>query len=269
VHAEQGNGDLVHICRYQPFLPQDGVVIVEVQAPLVRLVADSFPGRQVVTMGGALPPHDVRCPIMSLPLALGLVRADDIPTHCPYLAADPASVAHWRGRLTPLTGKKVGLAWAGNPDRASMDRRRSIPLSRLAPLLDVPDITLVSLQKGQATAQIEGSVFAGRMLDWTGELEDFADTAALISALDLVIGVDTAVVHLAGALARPVWLLNRADTDWRWQVGRDDSPWYPTLRQFRQDRARAWEGVITRVRDALAAVAGGADPQAVGEVTRG
>ena len=154
-------------------------------------------------------------------------------------------------RAADLTGLRVGLVWAGNPERMRMDRRRSIAVERLAPLVGLPGISLVSLQKGTAATELAGSALGGALYDWTDELADFADTAALVETLDLVIGVDTAVVHLAGAMGKPVWLLNRFDTCWRWLRGRDDSPWYPSLRQFRQPSPGDWDSVITRVRDAL------------------
>ena len=154
-------------------------------------------------------------------------------------------------------GLRVGLVWSGGPDRVRLDRRRSIPPDLLAGLAAVPGIALVSLQKGAAAGQWRGTALDGALHDWTDRLGDFADTAALVDGLDLVISVDTAVVHLAGAMGKPVWLLNRADTCWRWLLGRDDSPWYPTLRQFRQDRAGAWEPVIARVAAALASLTAG------------
>ena len=176
---------------------------------------------------------------------------DTIPAADGYLQADPARVAQWRARLDALQGLRVGVVWAGNPrlgglsyDRA--DRRRSLPVAMLAPLA-LPGVSLVSLQKGEAGRQAR--VVA--MTDWTAGLHDMADTAALVCALDLVISVDTAVAHLAGALGRPVWLLNRFDNDWRWLLGRDDSPWYRTLRQFRQSAPGEWAEVIARVAAAL------------------
>jgi hypothetical protein len=189
--------------------------------------------------------------MLSLPHVLGMAGESDIPPEMPYLRADPALVERWRRRTADLAGLRVGLVWAGNPERMRMDQRRSIALQRLAPLAEMPGVDLVSLQKGAAADARAGSALDGIMHDWTDELADFADTAALIETLDLVIGVDTAVVHLAGAMAKPVWLLNRFDTCWRWQRERDDSPWYPTLRQFRQPSAGDWDSVIVRVRDAL------------------
>lgn len=155
-----------------------------------------------------------------------------------------------------LPGLRVGLVWSGdprpnNPVQSAMDRRRSIRLADLAPLAEVPGVVFVSLQKGAPAAQAADPPAGMVVHDWTAELEDFDATAALMTALDLVISVDTAPAHLAGALGRPVWLLNRFDTDFRWLLGRDDSPWYPTMRQFRQARSGDWEEVIARVAVAL------------------
>lgn len=233
------------MARYVPLLLERGArVVVLAHAGLRRLLAESWadPGLGHVVVraeGEALPAYDLHCPMLSLPLIFG-TTLETIPAAIPYLRADPGRVAAWRGRLP--AGRTIGVAWTGDPT-ASMNHRRSIPVETLLPLGDIAGVTLVSLQKGVPAP----------MLDWTAELHDFADTAALVAALDLVITVDTAVAHLAGALGRPVWLLNRRDTDWRWLLERDDSPWYPTLRQFRQTSDGDWDGVAARVRDALAA----------------
>ena len=249
VQAEQGIGDLIHFARFVPLLPRDGRIVLEAHPPLVRLFAQ-LPGvTRITPLGAPLPPHDLRIPIMSLPRWLPIAATADRAVTEPYLAADPAAVATWRARVAALPGRRVGLVWAGNPGGLRMDRRRSIPPALLAPLGAVSGISFVSLQKPAQPNPPLGE----RLIDHTAELADFADTAALIAALDLVIGVDTAVTHLAGALGKPVWLLNRADTDWRWGLGRDDTPWYPTLRQFRQPRAGDWPSVIAAVAAALTA----------------
>jgi hypothetical protein len=173
-----------------------------------------------------------------------------IPNQIPYLTADPTRVERWRSRLAHLDGFKVGLAWAGNPGLVQ-DRQRSIALERLEVFATVPGVVLVSLQKGAAAAQIRSQPSGMVVHDWTDELEDFDETAALIETLDLVISVDTSIVHLAGALGKPVWLMNRFDTCWRWLLDRDDSPWYPTLRQFRQPRRDDWDTVLKNVQEAL------------------
>lgn len=248
VHAEQGIGDMVQFCRYVPLLPRDGRVVLEVHKPLTGLLRQLDGVAEVVAIGDPLPAHDLRCPMMSLPLALGLRRATDIPSTVPYLRADPARVAAWRARVADLPGRRVGVVWAGNPERMRMDRRRSVTVAALAPLAAVPGVSLVSLQKGPAAGQLP----PGMMADWTGDLDDFTATAALIETLDLVIGVDTAVLHVAGALGKPAWLLNRYDTCWRWELGCTDSRWYPTLRQFRQTVPGVWDDVVARVCAALA-----------------
>jgi len=233
VHAEQGLGDTIQFCRFVPAAGHGGRVILEVQPSLARLLAQ-LPGvSAVVAAGAALPPYDLTCPLLSLPRALGMARLDDIPGPVPTLRADPALVAKWQGRMAGLDGRRVGLVWAGNAQDIRLDHRRSLRAEHLLGCASVPGLVLVSLQKGAAAAQLNATSLGSAVHDWTEELNDFADTAALIEALDLVISVDTAVVHLAGALGKPVWLLNRFDTCWRWLLGRDDSPWYPTLRQFR------------------------------------
>jgi tetratricopeptide (TPR) repeat protein len=261
VHAEQGIGSNIQFCRYVALIPQAARIVLAVQRPLVRLMGSIGPGIEVVAIGDPLPPIDLRCPMLSLPRVLRTDAVADIPVDIPYLHADPVAVARWLRRTQVLPGLRVGLVWAGNPEDVRMDRRRSVPLARLAPLAEVPAVSLVSLQVGDAAGQLVGSPLAGAVHDWTAGLSDFAETAALIEALDLVIGVDTAVVHLAGALGKPVWLLNRFDTCWRWLLGRDDSPWYPTLRQFRQPGAGDWPGVVERVRVALTAEAARPDAQ--------
>jgi Flp pilus assembly protein TadD len=240
VHAEQGLGDTIQFCRFLPLL-RARHLIFEVPRPLARLLAGQRVGARIVASGEPLPPFDLHCPLMSLPHRLG-TTLETIPAG-PYLAADPGLVAAWAARLAALPGLKVGLVWAGNRDFAA-DARRSIDPALLAPLLGVPGATFVSLQLGARAP-------APALADWTGEIEDFADTAGLVAALDLVIGVDTASVHLAGALGKPVWLLNRFDSCWRWLRDRPDSPWYPTLRQFRQASPGDWEGVIGAARAAL------------------
>ena len=248
VAAEQGMGDLIHFARFLPLLPRDGRVVLEAHPPLTRLLGTLQGVDMIVPLGNALPPAELHCPIMSLPRYLPLAARPEQAT-APYLSADPAAVAAWRTRLAALPGRRVGLAWAGNPGRVRMDRRRSIPPALLAPLGAVPGVSFVSLQKPLP----EHAPEAPALFDPAAGLGDFADTAALIMALDLVIAVDTAVAHLAGALGRPVWLLNRFDTDWRWGLGHDDSAWYPSLRQFRQPRPGDWPAVVAAVAAALRA----------------
>lgn len=260
VHAEQGFGDTLQFCRYAARIA--GRVAVEVPAALARLVRDSLPGCEVVVHGQPAPAFDVHCPMLSLPARVE-PAPDPAANATPYLKADPAAVARWRERLAPLAGLRVGLAWAGGrrPDQPVLgliDARRSLALETLAPLGAVAGLSWVSLQKGPAAAQAAHPPAGLALHDFTAELDDFADTAALVQALDLVISVDTAVAHLAGGLGGPVWLLNRFDSCWRWQAQRSDSPWYPTLTQFRQPRPGDWGAVAAAAAEALRPLAGAA-----------
>lgn len=257
LHAEQGFGDTIQFARYVPLVAQQAArTVIEVPRPLVRLMSGLAPTVTVVAEGQELPHFDLHCPFMSLPLAFG-TRLDTIPADVPYLAARKDQVEAWRRRLAQLRGLRIGLVWAGAPRQAqpasnATDRRRSIALARYARLAAIPGLSFVSLQKGDAAAQTLAPPAGLQIHDWTDGLDDFSDTAALIAALDLVISVDTAVVHLAGALGKPVWMLNRFDTCWRWLLGRNDSPWYPTLRQFRQPAPGDWDLVLEAVARALA-----------------
>ncbi|WP_159107097.1 tetratricopeptide repeat protein [Azospirillum sp. B4] len=255
VHGEQGYGDSLQFCRYVPLVAAHGLrVVLEVPLPLVRLMRQ-LPGVEaVVAHGQVLPPFDLHCPMMSLPLAFG-TSLSTIPASPRYLAAAPAEAETWRRRLAaeaPGDNRpKVGVAWAGaaradTPDVAVADRRRSMGLAAMTPLLDEHSVRFVSLQKDAAETEVPGRL--GGLID---TVVDFADTAGLISNLDLVISVDTAVAHLAAAMGVSVWLLNRFDSCWRWLRGRDDSPWYPTVRQFRQPRLGDWGTVVQSVRATL------------------
>lgn len=256
LHGEQGFGDTLQFCRYAPLVAARANVVLEVPGPLVRLLRTLPGGGHLIATGETVPPVDLHCPLLSLPRAFQTTVAT-IPAGIPYLAADPADLATWRSRLAPLTGLGVGLCWAGNsrredPDSHQTNLRRSMPFTQLAPLADVSGVHFISLRK-ELPPEHGGTLAAGRTLhDWTRELRDFADTAALIAALDLVITVDTAVAHVAGALGKPVWILNRFDACWRWLTERDDSPWYPTVRLFRQPDLGDWDGMMRAVRDALA-----------------
>jgi tetratricopeptide (TPR) repeat protein len=243
VHAEQGLGDTLQFCRYASLAAARGLrVVVEAQKPLVRLLLSLDGVQAVVARGDGLPDFDLHCPMLSMPLALGTTPAT-IPPAPSYLRADAAEVASWRTRLAALgnRGPRIGLVWAGSPGLPS-DRRRSIGPERLAPLLGVPGVHLFSLQKtGPAAPE------AFPLTDFMDEVADFAATAALVANLDLVVSVDTAVAHLAAAMGRPVWLLDRFDPDWRWLAGGRDSPWYPTLRLFRQPHPGDWDSVLAEV----------------------
>lgn len=249
-HGEQGHGDTIQMLRYAPLIAAaGGRVLVECRPGLVRL-AEACPGVEAAIALGAPADADLFLPMMDAPALFG-TEPGNIPAATPYLRVPQAAR---RPDLPPAPGcLSVGLVWAGAPHTADTrwshaDTRRSIPLSAFAGLLEIPGLRLVSLQKGTAAAQAEQPPFAGRML--TGDIAaaaDFADTAALVERLDLVISVDTAVAHLAGALGVPVWILSRFDGCWRWLLDREDSPWYPTARLFRQPGFGAWEPVVARV----------------------
>ena len=242
VHAEQGLGDTLQFCRYAPLARSRAAhVLLDVPRPLRRLLR-SLP--QVEVLDGPSGAFDLQCPMMSLPHVLG-ATLDTIPAATPYLRADCVQSAAWAARLPRKP--RIGLVWAGasspgNPAQVAVDRRRSIAPERLAPLLETPELAFISLQK---TGPAAPAAFS--LIDPMAEMEDLADTAALIENLDLVIAVDTAVAHLAAALGRPVWLLDRFDSCWRWLMGREDSPWYPGLRIYRQARPGDWDDVINRV----------------------
>ena len=262
LHAEQGLGDTLQFCRYVPLIASGARTVLEVQAPLVRLLSRLRGIIEIVARGERLPSFDVHCPLMSLPRALG-TTLDTIPAATPYLAADPGRAADLaQAARRPPWPARVGLVWAGGqrldwPQLAATDRRRSIALDSMAPLAQASGVSFISLQKGEPAAQAANPPCGMALHDFTADLYDFADTAALIDGLDLVISVDTAVAHLAGALGKPVWLLNRFDTDWRWLLDRYDSPWYPLLRQFRQPSPGDWNSVIRSAGDALQRLATG------------
>lgn len=244
IHAEQGYGDTLQFCRYAMLAAARGLrVILEVPKPLVRLLRSLRGIALVVAEGERLPPFHLHCPMLSLPLAHGTTVAN-IPSAPSYLYANATQAATWRTRLAKASsdGPKVGLVWAANQRiSGSALAGRSLDPERLAPLFDVPDVRFFSLQK-------DGPSPRGLpLVDFMGEMEDFADTAALIANLDLVISVDTAVVHLAAALGKPVWLLDRFDSCWRWRIGGRSSPWYPTLRLYRQPHPGAWDAVLAEV----------------------
>ncbi len=243
IHAEQGFGDTLQFCRYATQAAARGLrVIIEVQKPLVRLLRD-LPGVELaVGRGETLPPFDYHVPMLSLPRVFD-TRADTIPGVVPYLFADKILAEVWQRRLAAMDcqGRRIGLVWAGSAALAA-DRRRSIAPELLAPLFETPNFCFFNLQKDGPAAPAQFP-----MISCMDEIGDFADTAALIANLDLVISVDTAVAHLAAALGKPVWMLNRFDPCWRWLAGRRDSPWYPTLRIYSQPRPDDWETVVTDI----------------------
>jgi hypothetical protein len=237
LHAEQGAGDTIQCLRFVPQVEaRGGRLLLELPQTLMRLATSLEGGGEIIAQGRKPPPFDVHCAFMSLPRVLG-TTLDTLPAKVPYLHADPALIERWARRLAGTgSGLKVGIAWAGNPKHAG-DRRRSIPLERLAPILDVPGIRFYSLQVGERAgdlARLPGAQARDKVVDLAPELTSYAETAALLAHLDLLVSVDTSVVHLAGALGRPCWVMMPFSPDWRWLLERDDSFWYPTLRLFRQ-----------------------------------
>lgn len=257
IHAEQGLGSAIQFVRYVPMVTaRGGRVVLECQPPLVRLFSSlaQEPGSGPITLiakGEPLPDFETHAPLMSLP-RLFATTLETIPNAVPYLTAAPRSRTLWRGRLAALARPRVGVVWAGNPKHHN-DRNRSMPASALAPLLSMTGISFVDLQVGAAAHQRVDlpADAAAALRPPDGELAEFADTAAIVAELDLVLSVDTAVAHLAGALAKPVWLLVPFVPEWRWLRERTDSPWYPTMRLFRQTSPGDWSGVLSAVSRAL------------------
>ena len=246
LHAEQGLGDTIQFIRYLPMVKQrGGTVLFECQPALVRLCTDIAGVDQWVAPGAEVPPFDVQAPLLSLPGIFGTTLAN-IPAAVPYLRADPDLVEYWSKELTPLQGVKVGIVWQGSPKHKA-DRYRSVPLKHLESLAEVKGVKLVSLQKGPGTEQLQGRfpvLDLSERLDLAGA---FLDTAAIMMNLDLVITVDSAIAHLTGALGVPVWVILPLFSDWRRLREREDSPWYPTMRLFRQKRLGDWDEVLERI----------------------
>ena len=247
LHEEQGAGDTIQFIRYAPLVAARGgrVMVANVRPELCRLLSWATGVEQVVPAGRPLPDFAVHSPIPSLP-ALFRTNSATIPARLPYIDVPPAETAAWRDRLKAKAGIRVGLVWAGSPGH-DRDRDRSLDLADLAPLGQIPGVSLFSLQVGPASAQAEHPPSGMALTSLTPALGDFADTACAIVNLDLVISVDTAVAHLAGALGRPVWILLAYAADWRWFLDRGDSPWYPSARLFRQAAPGGWPPVIERV----------------------
>jgi hypothetical protein len=253
LHAEQGLGDTIQFVRYVPMVAARGArVVLEVQPDLIRLL-QAVPGvARLIARGDALPGFDTHCPLLSLPRAFG-TRLETVPAGLPYLTVDPREKARWAAKLPGDARPLAGVVWAGSPHMNDapahlVDLRRSIDPADLTPLADIAGMHLISLQKDRPPPPGLG------LIDLMPRVGDFADTAALVANLDLVIAVDTSVAHLAGALGRPVWLMSRANGCWRWLHERQDSPWYPGMRIYRQQRALDWAGVIRRVCRDLAAL---------------
>jgi tetratricopeptide (TPR) repeat protein len=261
LYAEQGFGDAIQFLRFVPLAAKRAKkIVIECQTRLQRLFQANIANCQVVSAGQPLPSFDFHAPFLSLPRILR-TASRDVPNAVPYLHADKQNIAYWHRRVEEAdysqpTGSlhlKIGIAWAGRPTHKN-DRNRSIDLAQLIPLAKIAGVRFFSLQKGDAAEQIKTRIRNSAemdLVDWTAELNDFADTAALIANLDLVIAVDTAVAHLAGAMGKPVWVLLPSIPDWRWMLDRQDSPWYPSMRLFRKKNLGDWETVIANVADAL------------------
>jgi len=249
LHAEQGMGDTIHFCRYARMVKARGAtVVIEAPEALRDLVSTLDESIQVVASGQPLPNFDYHCPFMSLPLAFNTTLAT-IPAEAPYLAANEAKRARWQARLGPRMHPRVGLVWSGGRAHKN-DRNRSIPLETMLPLLSLP-VEFHCLQKEVREADRAILESQARIAIHDGDLHDFTDTAALISGMDLVISVDTAIAHLAGAMGKELWVLVPHAPDFRWMTERTDSPWYPTARLFRQNDPGNWPPVV---RDIVAAL---------------
>jgi tetratricopeptide (TPR) repeat protein len=247
--CEQGLGDAIQFVRYVKLVKESGGQIILECPGILTALFQTIPGvDKLVAEGEELPTFEVHAPLLSLP-AIFCTTLNSVPRQVPYLTSDPTRVERWRTQLKVIEGFKVGIAWQGNP-RHRYDRYRSIPVAQFARLAAVPGVRLVSLQKGQGTEQL--SSLGGRfdVVDFGDELDQdsaFVDTAAIICNLDLVVTTDTATAHVAGALGAPVWLALSTVVDWRWLLNRDDTPWYPSMRLFRQQRLGDWEAVFERM----------------------
>jgi tetratricopeptide (TPR) repeat protein len=265
LHSEQGFGDTIQFARYIPLAaqrtslatdPHAGRIVLVCPQPLLPLLSRLAHIAETIPLAENLapPPFDVHCPLPSMPLLFG-TELDTIPSDVPYLTPDAAAVEQWARRLATAASTipnplRVGLAWAGNPT-AYNDRNRSCRLADLTPLAGTAGVEFHSLQKGEGERQADNPPPGMMLFRWADHLQDFGDTAALIANLDLVICIDSAVAHLAGAMGKPTWTLPPYDADWRYMLERDTSPWYPTMRLFRQLRRRDWAGVAQRVREEL------------------
>ncbi len=250
VYDEQGCGDALQFCRYLPLVKaRGGIVQFSTKQPLLRLFAhlpgvDELLEHTAETIAGTQ--CDLTVPLMSLPHIFGTTLRT-IPANVPYLTAEQHAITAWRGKMNDSgSDLRVGLVWAGDPENI-LGQIRTCGLQAMSPLADIPGTTFYSLQKGEAADEARTPPPGMRLIDLTDDIADFADTAALIMNLDLVISIDTAVAHLAGALGKPVWTLLPAASEWRWLLAGSDTPWYPTMRLFRQSAPRDWSGVMNIV----------------------
>jgi hypothetical protein len=251
IHDEQGFGDTFQFLRMVPWAREkSGARLVLEIAREQESFARRMGGVDQIVQRGQLPPaFDMHCEMMSLPMALGL-KLEDLPGTVPYLAVDQDRLRKWRKRLKKFPRPIVALVWAGRPEHLN-DANRSTTLATLAPLAEVEGCSFLSVQKGPKAAEAKTPPAGMPLTDLDGEISDFDDTAAILSVADLLISVDSAPVHLAGALNRPAWVMLPFISEWRWLTEREDSPWYPSVRLFRQQSAADWAGVVRRMGEAL------------------
>ncbi len=251
IHDEQGYGDTFQFMRMVSWAKarSGAQVVLEVNHETHSL-ASRMRGFDALTLRGELPPHfDVHCEMMSLPMVMGL-KMSDLPGSIPYLTPDPDRVQHWRKRLAGVKGLKVAVVWAGRPTHFN-DANRSMTLTALAPLAQ-EGVTFLSIQKGPSEGDVARPPPGMNIIGLSPEIRDFEDTAAILTVADLLISVDSSPVHLAGALARPAWVMLPFLPDWRWLMNREDTPWYPSVRLFRQPSWGNWQGLVQGMAKALA-----------------
>ncbi|MDH4284991.1 MAG: hypothetical protein OEV35_06700, partial [Gallionellaceae bacterium] len=248
IQWEQRYGDIIQMLRYAPMLERIAASCSwQVAEPLRELVARSYPQYRIIGIDEFPPEYNFRMPYTSLPLALQTFTEESIPKNIPYLTASPDKIALWKQKFPADAGLRIGVIWRGNPKPAN----RSAEISHFLPLLDSQRNYFVSLQKDLLESEAAVLERHGNVLMLDKEITSFDDTASVIAALDLVITIDTAAAHLAGALGKPVWVLLKYGADWRWLRDREDNPWYPTARLFRQTTPGDWAGVMRRVQTAL------------------
>jgi hypothetical protein len=249
LHAEHGLGDTIQFARYAPLVAKLGARVVLKVEPDLKITLSELPGvEQVFGSGENLPDYAYHCPLLSLPLAFN-TRLDSIPADIPYIFSQTDKVQVWRGRLGEKTMPRIGLRWSGNPEHSN-DHNRSIPLAKMVGLIS-SEMLFFSLQNEVRKDDLPVLEKNQHLHFFGDQLHDFTDTAALVELMDLVISVDTSVAHLAAAMGKPVWLLLPFDPDWRWLLEREDSPWYPSMRLFRQPEIGNWDAVLDRVKLAL------------------
>ncbi len=251
VYAEQGLGDEIQFMRYIPLLAEVGAnIVIECHKELSGLLHSVEGVKHLIIQGEQLPEFDLQCPLLNLPLIFN-TTLENIPNKVPYLSVNPHLIQQWKYKIQiDSSNFKVGLVWQGNPKHKN-DRNRSIPFNLFSAFAQLPNITFYSLQKGKGSEQSKNTPIGMKFLDLTEEINDLSDTGALIENLDLIISVDTSIVHLAGALGKPVWTLLPFAPDWRWMLNRQDSPWYPTMRLFRQPSPGDWDSVMKMVIEEL------------------